>query len=229
MGLRRCRINIPGWDYFSELDMVFSSFEDYIDTIEGIINHEIDNAETNYHKYLIEISKIEKIPEEYPFDFSLEWKFQQKQGLRTIYYDSIVFSIYSFVERKMSYLCQTLQNNYEVKLSNFRGEGIRKYREYLSKVVGVNFESIEDDWDSLMKFAHLRNFLIHSETGKVISEETKNGKVIVDLLCRYKDIRVVKQEAEYVFEFEGKEILKDFLRVVRIILNEVYYEGVRES
>lgn len=226
MGLRRSRINVPGWDFFSEVDMVASSFEDYIDTIEEIINREIDNAEMNYHKYLKEISKIEEIPEEYLFDFSLEWKFQQKQGLRTIYYDSVIFSIYSFVERKMSYLCQTLQVNYEVKVSNLSGEGIRKYRRYLSEVVGVNFINIEYEWDCLIKFAHLRNFLIHSDSGKVILEETKNGKVIVDLLCKYKDIRIVKQGAEYVFEFDGKEILKDFLRIVRIVVNEVYYESV---
>jgi hypothetical protein len=220
MGLHSYRIRIQGWDYFSEIEVPFLSFDDYVSGVDEMIDKEILKAKEKYDEFL---KMDERLKEFYsnPWD---EITLRQKEGLQTIYYDSLIISIYSFVEKKMNYLCRYLQENKRIKLKDFSGEGIHKYRNYLEKVIELDFSKKEPVWDRLIKYGFLRNFLNHSENGRLITKDTNNRQVIIDFLKTCEGVKVIPNEQDYLFEFESNLILKNLIKISKELLEELFLE-----
>lgn len=218
MGLVSYRVKIDGWDYFSEIEVPFLSFLDYVNGVDEMIEKEISKAKEQYDKY----QKLDEAEKEFYYDPWDEQTLKQKKGLQIIYYDSLIFSIYSFVEKKMNYLCSTLQENQKIKIRDFAGDGISKYRNYLEKVIGLDFSKKEFIWDQLIKYGQLRNFISHSENVRLITKETNKGQAIVDFLKKCEGVKLIQSEDDYSFEIENNLILKTLISVSRTLLDELF-------
>src|SRR6478672_9839995 len=77
---------------------------------------------------------------------------------------SALFSTgYGMFEFFMTSLCKELENHVQgPRLSDLRGEGIRRASVYLTKVARVSFPN-SSEWQRLVLYGVLRNALVHSQ------------------------------------------------------------------
>jgi len=79
-------------------------------------------------------------------------------------------------------------------------------------------------WDRLIKYGFLRNFLNHSENGRLITKDTNNRQVIIDFLKTCEGVKVIPNEQNYLFEFQSNLILKNLLKISKELLEELFLE-----
>ena len=119
-----------------------------------------------------------------------------------LYRKSTMVSVYSFLESSMNSLCNHLcrSHQYPVELSDLRGEGIIRAKNYLEKLAGVDFSLMNGEWGDLKSFNQLRNCIVHSEGHIYSSRATDKLKNIIDnnpsLSLMHES--VIKVEREYI-------------------------------
>ncbi len=84
-----------------------------------------------------------------------------------IYPKSLWYSLftqsYFFFENDLNELCKKLQQLKEcnISLSDFNGKGISRARKYLTKVMEVDFASVETEWNKVTILQKIRNIISH--------------------------------------------------------------------
>lgn len=119
MGFGRYRITDKEWDYFKEIHFFFVSFYFYTDEVNRFIDKEISSAKESYEKFSTEIEADPNWEDEW-FDYFSN--VQAKTGLTDIYYDSLIMTLYSFVERKMFFLANHLAQEQKIKVNDIAGK-----------------------------------------------------------------------------------------------------------
>ena len=120
----------------------------------------------------------------------------------------------------MFFLCNHLSKNNSIKVNDFSGKGIKKYRNYLSKVCGLDFSSLKQEWEKLTRYRDLRNHLVHSEDTKSISK-SKN-----DLIASLKklDGLIMEEKDDIVtYYFSSTEIISCLIKITRKVLDDLYH------
>ena len=216
--MKSYRVRIDGWDFFSEIEVPFLSFEDYVNSVDNMINKEILKAKEKYSEYQNIDEEVRGFLQD-PWD---EIMLRQKKGLEVIYYDSMIITIYSFVEKKMNFLCRHLQTDKKIKLRDFSDKGVRKYKNYLEKVLDFDFSKIDNSWSKLLKYGVLRNFLTHAENARLISKDTEGKEAIIAFLSMSEGVKISQQNDDTLFEFENNSILKNLITISQEILAELF-------
>jgi hypothetical protein len=218
MALVRYRIK-EGWDYFDQIDFFFQSFAVYRNDINDLIERQVETASENYTDFLA------KRVAENDFHPDAEW-FQHHiavnvaTNLKDIYYDSLIIVLYSFLERKLSFLCTYLEKDYPIKIDDISGKGIFKYRKYLSKVAGISFDNVENEWKELEKLNRLRNHLVHASGSRTVAN---NNKALLSILKSIQGVHVEEAERDQLrFHFITDHGIGQFVQMVRTILDHVY-------
>lgn len=82
-----------------------------------------------------------------------------------LYRKSTLVSVYSFLENAMNSLCRYLatENSYSYALSDLKGGGIERARNYLNKSAGVDFDPLNGEWSELTMLNKVRNCIVHCE------------------------------------------------------------------
>jgi hypothetical protein len=220
MGLSRYRITGNDWDYFKEIHFFFESFYFYAEEVNQFIDKETGAVKESYEKFSKEIEADPRWEDEWFDHFS---NVQAKVGLIDIYYDSLIMTLYSFVERKMFFLSNHLAQEKAIKVNDIAGKGIFKYQKYLSKVCNIDFTVIDRDWTNLLGFNKLRNQIVHSEGIRTIP------KLNQDLIQFLKGINgvVLNEEGDAVsYHFSTDDILKRFAATARTIIDHIYTERI---
>jgi hypothetical protein len=132
-----------------------------------------------------------------------------------------VYSIYSFIEKKMLFICSALGAKQQIKVNDIAGKGIFKFRTYLAKVIGIDFQPIEKDWQQLLKFNKLRNFIIHSEGSRTVA---MNNQDLISFLKSVKGVDIKENGEAITFHILTVDILIDFIAVANAILHFIYFE-----
>ena len=108
------------------------------------------------------------------------------------YRKSTLVSIYSFLEYAMNDLCKLCQKFYAITLNyeHLKGAGITRAKLYLEKVIKVNFETLNPEWDELQNMNKVRNRIVHADG--VLDENLKNLVVRTQGLSinNYRDLLV---------------------------------------
>lgn len=219
MALYRNRIQDDRWDYFKDLFFFYKAFGLYCEQINHFVDTEVKITKERYEGYLKEIAGDDGFADFEIFDHASEM--EAAQNLVDIYYDAFIMSLYSFTERKMYYLCKFLSKDYKVKLEDIAGNGIFKYKKYLSKVCGIDFAYIEKDWSILDDYNKLRNHLVHSEGNRSVN---KGNNQLVGALKKFNGVKL-SDEDEYInFHFSSDQVAYDFINCVQRILDYLYRE-----
>lgn len=219
MGLYRHRIKDSKWDYFKDLSFYYKSFALYSDQINVFIETEVNAAKERYEEYKKDMAG--NLDDFELFDYESE--VHATNGLVEIYYDSFIMAMYSFTERKMFFLCNYLSKGLEVKVEDISGKGIFKYRKYLTKVCGIDFTPIEEEWKRLEDYNKLRNHLVHSEGSRSVD---KNNNQLVNLLKKMKGIQLMDVSEGFSFRFISDQVITDFIQLSQIIIDFLYTEKV---
>lgn len=216
MALSKFRIDYSNHDYFNDVYYFFESFNDYIDRIDQLIEIEISSANQKLKHFQQEAESNPTWNDEI---FDLEYHFRQKSLLKNIYYDSLILTLYAFIEKHMFLVCHRLENNQKLKIEDISGKGIFKYRTYLTKVINIDFDMINSEWAFLKNINKLRNFLVHSEGFRSFPKSSENLK---KALVYFSSIELSERQNEMEFAFLDNKILKDFCLNGKKIIDHIY-------
>jgi hypothetical protein len=221
MGLARFRFEYSNHQYFNNVYFFFQSLEDYIERIEKVIEEEIGQAKNKLQQFEEEIGDNPTWADEV---FTFEDALRQKSLLRVIYYDSLVLSIYSFIEKQMLFVCHKLEADQIIKVKDINGKGVFKYRTYLEKVIGADFSEVQEEWEILMSFNKIRNFLVHDDGFRIFPKTNTELKSCLSHFAP--DIQLTDHGDQIGFMFTGSKFLKDFCAVGAMLVDHFYTEKV---
>lgn len=212
MGLRRPinKIFLSEDFHFSEIDFGLDSFIEYLE----LTNTLIDN---NVKKYLNEYNNIEDEAKDHLFDPSDVYI---KEKSLQLYYSSIVISLYSFLEQSLLRLAKIPEKDMKIKIDDISGNGIVfKIKKYLEKVIEIDFEEMNNEWNEITKLNHLRNLYVHSSNSILRKSELKKRK---NSIKEIKQLKITEKSDYYILEFENDELIRHFIEIIREFLNKIY-------
>jgi len=213
---RREAFKKDGYEYVIAVDYPLQSIIDYIKLTDKLIDEKIkkplNKAELDYDSYL-------KNEDELGIMDCCE-AIESKANLKRVYYNSIFISLYTIFESSMKQFCEIAESNYEIKIEDLSGTGIFKYKKYLEKVVKINFNSINEEWNLIEKMNQIRNQITHD----VRFHFNTNAKQKVGNFSSIPFI-TQKQEGELIyFSIDDKNLILEFKKAATVILHEIYYE-----
>jgi len=168
------------------------------------VNKEWENEITTKENYLDRIDPIEDLG--------------NRNNLQLVY-ASMVITIYSFLESRLYLACKLIEHKNPVKIGDIRGEGVNKYKTFLTKAHGVKFEIVNQSWSSILRYAELRNTLIHDNViGLHVSEKKKVQKLESIRHLTSKEI-----SGRLTYTIENTKLHYDFLESIQEFLKHVYY------
>ncbi len=79
---------------------------------------------------------------------------------------SALLSILGFFEHNLNVVCDALRKEFdkEVKITDLPGKGLKRSKQYISKVIGVNFPANSESWKILLKLSEIRNLIAHRDS-----------------------------------------------------------------
>ncbi|MDB5258720.1 MAG: hypothetical protein JWM14_3415 [Chitinophagaceae bacterium] len=217
-GTTRYRITNSDWNYFTEIEFFFDSFSLYADQVNQFVDSEIASAKDKYESYSKE---IEANPSSDIEGFDHFSNVRAKVGLTDIYYDSLIMTLYSFIEKKMFFLSKHLGQVEEIKVNDIEGNGIFKYQKYLSKVCKIDFLEIDQEWKMFIGFNKLRNQIVHSEGTRSIQ---KSNIELITFLKNINGVELNNEGETMSYHFRTNEIVKIFSNVAKKITDHLYIE-----
>lgn len=218
MGLYRFRIQNEGFDPFKEYEFFFQSFLFYAAETNKFIQREIENERARYEEYL---KSAEGDPDEIREDFMFELDLKTKEGMADIYFDSLIVTLYSFIEKKMLQLCRYFEAQQAFKVNEISGDGIFKYQKYLERVANMDFSEIKEEWEQLGHFKKLRNILVHSDGVRIIPTKESG---LIHFLKGQPGIKLAASSDGTVFHFEDAQLIFYFYRCAKFVVDFLFHE-----
>lgn len=95
---------------------------------------------------------------------------------------SLFITLYSLLESSFENIAREVckQSRCKISVTDMAGKGIYRTKKYLNKVHGVNFDSVNLEWEIITKFNTVRNLIVHANG--VIGESPKNKRLYDSLL-----------------------------------------------
>lgn len=226
MGFVKYRIGgAKNWNHFSESLHALSKYAINVSYfIEGEITANENRAEEIYND-------LEKFPEE-QYEYTDEIiEINHVFQMDHIYYDSLIFSSYSFLEKSMFYACKYLSENQNIKLNDMSGRGIEKYRTYLIKVCGLDLSKNDKEWEIIKQFNELRNYLIHSDENRILQFNNKKHKKILDFLKKSAYITIDEDTSKNIasFNITSTGFIISFHKTIHSFLHSIFVEEYKPT
>ncbi len=211
MGLTSINNNFLSENFhFVEIDFGLDSFMEYL----KLTNALIDN---NVKKYLSEYNNTEDEAKDHFFDY--EDVYIKEKSLQ-LYYSSIVISLYSFLEQSLLRLAEIAEKDRKIKIDDISGNGIIfTVKKYLEKVIEIDFEEINDEWNEITKLNHLRNLFVHSSNSILRKSESKKR---INTIIAIRQLKITEKSDYYILEFENDELIRHFIKIIRQFLKKIY-------
>lgn len=126
--------------------------------------------------------------------------------------------MYSFLEKSLQTLCRITENNHLLKIDDISGSGIFKFKKYLEKVVEIDFEKVNYEWNEITKLNHLRNLFVHSSNSKLLKTESKKRINSIKEL----NLKLREHSDFYIIKFENDELIRHYIKIIRNFLKKIY-------
>ena len=125
--------------------------------LQSEVNDGLKKHSEEYHEDIIDV---------YAFDLH-----ETQSKFPSIHRESLVITIYNFLEAQMDELCSILSEsiNTNIELKDLQGKGITRARLYLTKVANLNLSKVTLEWDYIKNVNKLRNQIVHN-AGRLPSE-----------------------------------------------------------
>ena len=103
-------------------------------------------------------------------------------GVQQILIESALVAYYSYLERKLSFLCKGLNPDFNIRLAKGSCD-IDKYRKSILASLSIsNNITLQTEWNKLMKFHLMRKYIVHANIKEAdyanILYEAKNNNLI---------------------------------------------------
>lgn len=150
------------------LDFKFDPIKSYLENTQEMIIEQETKLSKKYDKWNKEHSKNSEMPD--AFDI-YETEFLNSYEFPNILNQSIYLTVYSNFENEFFNLCEWCQDVEGLKIGprDIKGQGyIGQCRKYITNVLNVNLDSLNQNWTEIRKFQLIRNSIAHNN-GKLKS------------------------------------------------------------
>ena len=191
----------------SEIEFELDSFIDYLELTNNLIDEK-----------LIKYMKDYKDAGEYADVIYDGLDAYIKSKSLQLYYSSIIISLYSLLEQSMFKLCKAAEKNFSLKIYDIAGKGIFQYKIYLEKVVNIDFSGMNNEWNEITKYNHLRNLFVHTSNTIIHKTESKNR---INAIREIKDLKITELANKYVIDFDNDKPVRHFVMVIGRFMRKI--------
>ena len=88
---------------------------------------------------------------------------------------SVLITIYNLTEHQLNNICHYFEtkNISKIKLKDINGKGIEKSKTFLTKIVEIDFTSINSQWNFIKSLNLIRNNIVHN--GSILPDDSSRG------------------------------------------------------
>lgn len=127
--------------------------EEFANFLERSLENAVTEIEESIDKHVTQSSADEElwnVTENFPYLFRA----------------SALISILGFFEHNLNVVCDALRKEFskEVKITDLPGKGLKRSKQYISKIIGVNFPANSESWKILLKLSEIRNLIAHRDS-----------------------------------------------------------------
>ena len=208
--------------YFVErIDFQFDAIKKFVDMVE---EHAIPlHEEKRIQSYidLLDMRSNEHLEPSFLFYTPESFLDEVIYGhFKNIFFANAVFCTYSFLERTLLFACRLNEKERQIKLKDISGKGIIKYRIYLEKVTHLDFKTIENHWNEVLKLNKIRNHLSHDMD---VYDDNLND--FVNVCKNLKGVEVTNDALNVPsIIFSNVEFIREFNKSIYKIIHHVFYE-----
>ncbi len=131
------------------------------------------------------------------------------ESFSTTLYDSVMISLWIFMESEFRGYCRAMQSVMGIKISysDIYGSSIEKFKIYSQKVANLDFGLTNENWEDLKAINEIRNSMVHSD-GVV-----KNKKLVEIFMKRHK-LKGLLEADRIVLSKKSLETIISYCRLV---------------
>ncbi|MBU8729152.1 hypothetical protein KM915_03660 [Cytobacillus oceanisediminis] len=164
-------LGIIRWKYENKMDTL-------LDVDIEFTNYLVKNIKTMDYEINEQIAYMEH--DDYDDDVHIEWYEDFEKRFMSIKVDhhnimknSVFLQVYFTFEDTLYQYCKVLEavSKSKIKLKDLNGQGIEKYKNYLSKVFNLENAFSSNEWNIITCYNQIRNVLVHN--GGIVSENNK--------------------------------------------------------
>ncbi|WP_375320663.1 hypothetical protein [Aliivibrio logei] len=198
----------------SHIVLKLRDYKEYISDLESKFSNDRNVLLDEFKKESAQYSKDDwKLIEDfYADDYS-----EIKDTRLVLYRQSTLVSLYTYLESSLHLFClySRKRNGFVVNVSDYRGEGIVRSKEYLEKHGVLDVSLINGSWSNLQSFNKIRNCLVHCN-GDLLTY--KNKKQIISIVNNNKFLSL-KEESSLIIT---KEYVDFIINEIESFLLEVH-------
>jgi len=155
--------------------------KNYVREIEGKFHNDMKSLRERFHKEINCDEVDPALSDEIAEYYSEENYIIENVYIKIFRYSSLI-SIYSFLEISMHQLCRHLKRhkNIDIEIEDIKGNGINRYKIYISKACGISFPDTLNEWSEIIKLNKIRNCLVHCEGNISIANSPSKLKNIIN-------------------------------------------------
>ncbi|HDY85312.1 MAG TPA: hypothetical protein ENI26_07970 [Methylophaga aminisulfidivorans] len=164
-------------------------------------------------------SKIQDSLEESHDEISHDYAWEQYQTVTPEFHrESLLISLYNFLEHQMNTLCEKLAVSIDskIELRDLNGKGVERAKLYLTKMVGIDFNKVEMEWSHIQDINKVRNCIVHNG-GKIPSNTSDK---LHGVIRKYPKLK--KAEAGYLSV--ESDLIDDFIATLL-----VFFDGLEKE
>ncbi|GGJ77960.1 hypothetical protein [Virgibacillus salexigens] len=183
------------------------AFIEYEEYIESNFKRKLDYFDKEYKKVSEELK--EAFIDHYMDDIIL-----YRDEFPSILRESLLMSIYSFFENKLTELCD------QEKMKEFAGSYIKKASTYIKREMKIDFPDEGKEWIYINNINEIRNCLVHygGETSRIDNKEEL--KKLHNAISKVDHVSIGRSPDKRIKLEEG--VCKDLLTAIESIITQTY-------
>jgi hypothetical protein len=156
------------------LEMQFREIKDFILEMSA----SIEDKKKELGIFIDKEIKRSKNDQEAIIDHFMEDIIKYEETYVEILMNSTFISSFSLFESAFIRICKysKLERGCQLSLSDMRGNGVSLCYDYMKKVIAIDLDSLNEQWNSISKYNKVRNFVVHN-SARLINENEKNSKL----------------------------------------------------
>ena len=155
-------------DFLLETELGY--MKNYINDQSKLLKIHEENVKTMIDKEIIWIDDKPLFP------FGLDTMINSSFFTNNIFYKSTFITLYSFLESLLKEISRIERKKMKLTIApkDLRGQGVLLYKDYLVKVIQIDFKQLNSLWSQIDDARIVRNYLVHDYLDYADRSETKD-------------------------------------------------------
>ncbi|WP_163323002.1 hypothetical protein [Draconibacterium mangrovi] len=146
------------------------------------------------------------------FEQYVEYSEKYNETYPELLMHSTFIASFSKFEHLFILLCKVTERGIfsKVKLKDINGKGIQQCRNYLLKVVELDLEDVDKDWQTLLDYQKIRNLIVHNNATYIQNTDIPLEKQAMhNYIVKNKNLRI-KYDGTDLFQISDSKFILEF-------------------